>query len=110
MRRVRQRVALVHWRVKSFVAARTHLDERRLPALDPDAHVAGVRPSPSPSRARAAARDDAGRRFRRLIAPRSAVVQPGSLHSGPAADPAAETERMLRLLVKVVTHPRRVCR
>ena len=30
-----------------------------------------------------AAGDDAGRRFRWLIAPRSTVVQPGAVHSGP---------------------------
>ncbi len=33
---------LVYCRAKSFVAARTHLDERRLLALDPGADVPGV--------------------------------------------------------------------
>ena len=33
--------------------------------------------------------DDAGRRFRWLIAPRSTVVQPSAVHSGLTADPAA---------------------
>jgi hypothetical protein len=46
-----------------------------------------------------AAGDDAGRRFRWLIAPRSTVVQPGPVHTGLTADPEAETERLLRLLV-----------
>ncbi|MDF3147821.1 DUF3037 domain-containing protein, partial [Streptomyces sp. T21Q-yed] len=44
--------------------------------------------------------DDAGRRFRWLIAPRSTVVQPGPVHTGLTSDPAAEAERLLDLLVK----------
>ncbi|NEA12584.1 DUF3037 domain-containing protein, partial [Streptomyces sp. SID10692] len=47
-----------------------------------------------------AAGDDAGRRFRWLIAPRSTVVQPGAVHSGLTADPAGEVERLLDLLVR----------
>ena len=47
-----------------------------------------------------AAGDDAGRRFRWLIAPRSTVVQPGPVHTGLTADPAAEVERLLDLLVR----------
>ncbi|MFD7304011.1 DUF3037 domain-containing protein, partial [Streptomyces pharetrae] len=47
-----------------------------------------------------AAGDDAGRRFRWLIAPRSTIVQPGPVHTGLTADPAAETERLLDLLVR----------
>ena len=47
-----------------------------------------------------AAGDDAGRRFRWLIAPRSTVVQPGPVHTGLTADPEAETERLLQLLVR----------
>ncbi|MYR64041.1 DUF3037 domain-containing protein, partial [Streptomyces sp. SID625] len=34
---------LVYCRAKVYVGARTHLDEARLRALDPDADVAGVR-------------------------------------------------------------------
>ncbi|MFF4213428.1 DUF3037 domain-containing protein [Streptomyces sp. NPDC001796] len=99
---------LVYCRAKSFVAARTHLDERKLLALDPDADVAGVRAALSAvegvctggAAAGQAARDDAGRRFRWLIAPRSTVVQPGPVHTGLTADPAAEAERLLGLLVR----------
>ncbi|MDX2699913.1 DUF3037 domain-containing protein, partial [Streptomyces ipomoeae] len=47
-----------------------------------------------------AARDDAGRRFRWLVAPRSTVVQAGPVHTGLTSDPAAEAERLLDLLVK----------
>ncbi|MER6921909.1 DUF3037 domain-containing protein, partial [Streptomyces spiralis] len=34
---------IVYCRARSYVGARTHLDEARLLALDPDADVAGVR-------------------------------------------------------------------
>ncbi|MER5756486.1 DUF3037 domain-containing protein [Streptomyces sp. NPDC002088] len=99
---------LVYCRAKSFVGVRTHLDEKRLLALDPDVDVAGVRAAlravegvcAGGEAAGQAARDDAGRRFRWLIAPRSTVVQPGPVHTGLTADPAAETERLLGLLVR----------
>ncbi len=100
---------LVYCRAKSFVAARTHLDEGKLRALDPEADVAGVRAALRAvegvcARRRGAqvrpAGDDAGRRFRWLIAPRSTVVQPGPVHTGLTADPAAEAERLLDLLVR----------
>ncbi|OIJ66942.1 DUF3037 domain-containing protein [Streptomyces mangrovisoli] len=99
---------LVYCRARSYVGARTHLDEARLLALDPRADVAGVRAALGAiegvcrggEAAGAAAGDDAGRRFRWLIAPRSAVVQPGPVHTGLTADPVAETERLLELLVR----------
>jgi hypothetical protein len=99
---------LVYCRAKSFVAARTHLDEGKLLALDPGADVAGVRAAlgavekvcAGGAAAGQAERDDAGRRFRWLIAPRSTVVQPGPVHTGFTPDPAAETERLLDLLVR----------
>jgi hypothetical protein len=99
---------VLYCRAHSFVAARTHLDETRLAALDPAADVTGIRaaldavarvcrggPDAGP-----AGQDDAGRRFRWLIAPRSTVVQPGPVHTGLTSDPAAETGRLLDLLVK----------
>lgn len=99
---------LVYCRPKSFVAARTHLDEARLLALDPKADLSGVRAAlravegvcVGGDAAGQAARDDAGRRFRWLIAPRSTIVQPGPVHTGLTADPAAEVERLLELLVR----------
>jgi hypothetical protein len=99
---------LVYCRPKSFVAARTHLDEERLLALDPKADVPGVRAAlravegvcAGGDAAGQAARDDAGRRFRWLIAPRSTIVQPGPVHTGLTTDPAAEAERLLELLVR----------
>nr|WP_171147426.1 DUF3037 domain-containing protein [Streptomyces sp. S3(2020)] len=99
---------LVYCRAKAYVGARTHLDEARLLALDPGADVAGVRAAlgavesvcAGGDAAGQAASDDAGRRFRWLVAPRSAVVQPGPVHTGLTTDPAAETERLLDLLVR----------
>ncbi|MFF3334948.1 DUF3037 domain-containing protein [Streptomyces sp. NPDC002888] len=99
---------LVYCRAQAYVGARTHLDETRLLALDADVDVAGVRAAlravegvcTGGAAAGQAAQDDAGRRFRWLIAPRSTVVQPGPVHTGLTTDPAAETERLLDLLVR----------
>ncbi|MFE0676284.1 DUF3037 domain-containing protein [Streptomyces sp. NPDC058867] len=99
---------LVYCRAKGYVGARTHLDEARLLALDPRADVAGVRAAlgavervcSGGEAAGQAAPDDAGRRFRWLIAPRSTIVQPGPVHTGLTTDPAVEPERLLELLVR----------
>ncbi|MEU0385018.1 DUF3037 domain-containing protein [Streptomyces chartreusis] len=99
---------LVYCRAESYVGARTHLDEARLLALDPRADVAGVRAAlgaveglcAGGTAAGQAASDDPGRRFRWLVAPRSTIVQPGPVHTGLTTDPAAETERLLDLLVR----------
>ncbi|KMS79917.1 hypothetical protein ACH49_10240 [Streptomyces leeuwenhoekii] len=99
---------LVYCRAEAFVAARTHLDEARLLALDPGADVPGVRAAlraaegvcAGGAAAGQAAGDDAGRRFRWLVAPRSTIVQPGPVHTGLTADPAAEADRLLELLVR----------
>ncbi|MET8679023.1 DUF3037 domain-containing protein [Streptomyces sp. NPDC004647] len=99
---------VVYCRARSRVIARTHLDEARLLALDPAADVAGVRAAlravegvcRGGEAAGQAAADDAGRRFRWLIAPRSTVVQPGPVHTGLTADPEAEAERLFDLLVR----------
>ncbi|MFD9790160.1 DUF3037 domain-containing protein [Streptomyces sp. NPDC059070] len=99
---------VLYCRAESFVVARTHLDETKLAALDPRADVVGVRAalravegvcSGGPAAGQAAG-DDAGRRFRWLIAPRSTVVQPGPVHTGLTRDPAAEAERLLDVLVR----------
>ncbi|MFE4084957.1 DUF3037 domain-containing protein [Streptomyces sp. YIM B13502] len=99
---------LVYCRPLSYVGARTHLDEARLLALDPATDVPGVRAAlravegvcAGGDAAGQAAADDPGRRFRWLIAPRSTIVQPGPVHTGLTADPGAETERLLDLLVR----------
>ncbi|MFE6853148.1 DUF3037 domain-containing protein [Streptomyces sp. NPDC057674] len=99
---------VVYCRARSYVAARTHLDEAKLSVLDPAADVTGVRAALRAvegvclggDAAGQAAGDDAGRRFRWLIAPRSTVVQPGPVHTGLTVDPEAEVERLLDLLVR----------
>ncbi len=99
---------LLYCRARSFVAARIHLDEERLRCLDPDADVPAVRAAlravagicEGGASAGQAAGDDPGRRFRWLTAPRSTVVQPGPIHTGLTADPEAEVDRLLDLLVR----------
>ncbi|WP_329469829.1 DUF3037 domain-containing protein [Streptomyces sp. NBC_01723] len=99
---------LVYCRAKSYVGARTHLDEARLLALDSGVDLPGVRAAlravervcTGGDAAGQAAQDDPGRRFRWLIAPRSTIVQPGPVHTGLTADPAAEAQRLLDLLVR----------
>ncbi|MGW2227872.1 DUF3037 domain-containing protein [Streptomyces formicae] len=99
---------VVYCRAKSYVGVRTHLDEAKLRALDPEADADGIRAAlgavericEGGEAAGQAERDEAGRRFRWLIAPRSTVVQPGPVHTGLTADPAAEADRLLGLLVR----------
>ncbi|ARQ71852.1 DUF3037 domain-containing protein [Streptomyces marincola] len=99
---------VLYCRARSFLAARVHLDEARLRALDPAADVRGVLAALAAAEcvclggraAGPAGGDDAGRRFRWLVAPRSTVVQPGPVHTGLTADPAAELERLLHVLVR----------
>ncbi|MGH3313876.1 MAG: DUF3037 domain-containing protein [Streptomyces sp.] len=99
---------VLYCRARSFVVARTHLDEERLRALDPQVDLAGVRAALHAAEgvcdggeaAGQAAGDAPGRRFRWLVAPRSTVLQPGPVHTGLTADPQAEAERLLELLVR----------
>ncbi len=81
---------VVYCRAQGYVGARTHLDEARLLALDPDADVAGVRAALGAIERHCAGGEEAGQ----------AVVQPGPVHTGLTADPAAETNRLLDLLVR----------
>ncbi|MGP4115138.1 DUF3037 domain-containing protein [Streptomyces sp. 4N509B] len=99
---------ILYCQARSFLAARTHLDVERLRALDSRADVAGVRAALGAAEsvcrggpaAGPAAGDGPGRRFRWLVAPRSTVVQPGPVHTGLTADPAAELDHLLDVLVR----------
>lgn len=90
-----------------FLGARTHLDVPRLCALDPTADSVQTRAALSAWElvcagapgAGPAGHEPLGRRFRWLTAPRSAVVQPGPVHGGLTANPAAELDRLFDLLV-----------
>jgi len=98
---------LLYCRQNAHLGARTHLDQARLLALDPVADVAGVRRAlygieavcSGGREAGPAATDSPGQRFRWLTAPRSAVVQPGPVHTGLTADPEAELRRLFEQLV-----------
>jgi hypothetical protein len=97
---------LVYCRDRDFLGARVQLDAERLRALDPAADVAAIRAALdaaaqtcSGSGDGPAAAEQIGRRFRWLTAPRSTVVQPGPVHTGLTADPAAELDRLLAVLV-----------
>ena len=102
---------LVYCRQRDYLGSRVHLDADRLRALDPtadpDAVSAALQAAADVCAAApvsgAAGREALGSRFRWLTAPRSTVVQPGPVHTGLTADPDAEADRLLRLLVLPVT-------
>ena len=93
---------LLYCQRRDFLAARTHLDETRLRALDPDADVDAVRTALTgweKTCVETAQPMTPGERFRWLVAPRSTVLRAGPVHMGLAADPAAELDRLTALLV-----------
>lgn len=102
---------LLYCRAVDHLGARVHLDPARLAALDPTADAPAVARaldavaalcSGDTAAARFAApagAEDRGRRFRRLTAPRSTVVQPGPVHTGLTLDPDADLDRLLEALV-----------
>jgi Protein of unknown function (DUF3037) len=88
-----------------FLAARTHLHEERLLALDPAADLdgirAGLRSWEATCRGDGAAHGmKPGERFRWLVAPRSTILRAGPVHMGLAEDPDAELDRLVELLVR----------
>lgn len=91
-----------------FLGCALHVDPARLRALDPavdveqvEAVLAGVRAvCHGDAAALAAAAEPPRVRFGWLTAPRSTVVQPGPVHSGLTADPAADLARLLDRLVR----------
>jgi hypothetical protein len=102
---------LLYCRGLDYLGARVHLDEARLHALDPRADADGIacvlralekvcgQDPEEARRAGPAGEEDRGRRFRRLTAPRSTMVQPGPVHTGLTADPEAELARLFTELV-----------
>ena len=91
-----------------FFAARTHLHEPRLLALDPNADLDGIRASlksweitcTGGTDGGAAREMKQGERFRWMVAPRSTILRAGPVHMGLAEDPAAELDRLFELLVR----------
>ncbi|MHA6622879.1 DUF3037 domain-containing protein [Pseudonocardia sp. DLS-67] len=102
---------VLYSRPLDFLGARVHLDVERLRALDPAADPAMITAALEAVRAHCvhervearhagpAGREDRGRRFRRLTAPRSTIVQAGPVHTGLTADPETELEHLLATLV-----------
>jgi hypothetical protein len=103
---------LLYCRGLDYLGAAVHLDVARLAALDPAADAAaigcvlesvavqcGAGTAQIARLAGPAGEEDRGRRFRRLTAPRSTVVQAGPVHTGLTADPAADLARLLTALV-----------
>jgi hypothetical protein len=91
-----------------FLAARTHLHEARLLALDPQADVPSIRAALRSWEVTCSGGTDGGaaralkqgERFRWMVAPRSTILQAGPVHMGLAADPSAELDRLVELLVR----------
>jgi DUF3037 family protein len=94
-------------RQRSFLAARTQLDEAALAALSPECDAVEVRSQLATLEA-VAAGDAAGgpvaampmsERFHWLTAPASTIVQSSPVHTGLTTDPAAELDRLFGSLV-----------
>jgi len=100
---------IVYSQAFRYLCARIELDESRLLALDPAADLDDVRAGLSAFKKACSEGLLAGRplgeRFRWLTAPRSTIVQPGPVHSGLTADPAAELTHLFDTLVRL-TPPR----
>jgi len=94
---------LVYSKSFRYLGCAIELDEARLFALDPAADLTAVRAALAAFERACTegplADRPLGERFRWLTAPRSAVVQPGPVHGGITADPAAELDRLFRTLV-----------
>jgi hypothetical protein len=99
---------VLYCRDSDFLGAAVYLDAAKLRLLDPEVDVESVEEALDGVRAVCAGSPEAGRagqgspraRFGWLTAPRSTVVQPGPVHGGMTADPAAELARLLELLVR----------
>jgi hypothetical protein len=95
-------------RPRRFLAVRTRLDEALLAALAPDCDPRAVRRLLEAVE-RIAAGEPAGgpiaalpqsERFHWIVAPASTIVQPGPVHTGLTADPAAELDHLFSQLVE----------
>jgi hypothetical protein len=96
---------LVYSKSFRYLGCVMELDEARLLALDPGTDVTAVRAALAAFERACTegplADRPLGERFRWLTAPRSAIVQPGAVHGGITADPAAELDRLFTTLVRM---------
>ncbi len=98
---------ILHARRHRFLEALVHVDAVRLAALAPQldpralgAHLAGLAAiAAGDPAAGAIGRLEASERFGWLVAPASTLVQPGPVHTGRCADPAAVLGRLYARLV-----------
>ena len=94
---------IVYSKSHRFLRTRIHLDEERLLALAPDIDLDAVRSALAAFEKACTegplAEQPLGERFRWLTAPRSAVVQPGPVHSGVTGNPAADLDLLFDRLV-----------
>jgi hypothetical protein len=94
-------------RPRRFLAARVTLDEARLRALSPGCDAEEIRRHLEALPRVAAGEAEAGpiaalsqaERFHWLVAPASTVVQPGDVHTGMTADPAATLDHLFATMV-----------
>jgi hypothetical protein len=93
---------LLYSQGEEYLGIRVRADLECVRALSPDADVEAIREALESAAAVVsgdpvageAGHGDPGRRFRWLTAPRSAVIQPGPVHTGVTDDPAAELDRI----------------
>jgi len=103
---------VLYCRALDYLGARVFLDPQRLTALDPRADLESIRraldsvvtlcvdgSAEAARTAGPAGAEDRGRRFRRLTAPRSTIVQSGPVHTGLTTDPVATLEHLFAALV-----------
>jgi hypothetical protein len=92
---------VVYSRARDFLAVRTHIDERKLHVLNPDADLADIEAALSGWTATCEREDrmSLGERFRWLTSPRSTMVQAGPVHSGLTDNPHDELDRLFQRLV-----------
>lgn len=100
--------AVLYCQEADFLGAAVHIDAERLRALDPGVDIELLTAALDGIRDVCAGAPCAGEagttnlraRFGWLSAPRSTVLQPGPIHGGLTADPAAELERLMDHMVR----------
>ncbi len=89
---------LLYCQSRGFLGVRVRADLSAVTALCPQADLATIQEALAALvvSVTGEGRDDAdpGRRFRWMTAPRSAVLQPGPIHTGVTTDPDAELGRI----------------
>lgn len=99
---------VLHCQALDLLDVSSHCDLPRLRALDPELDIDRVRHAlrfvedvcAGEERAGVVATKPMTQRFGFLAAPRSTVLQPGPVHGGVTADPAAELDRLRERLVE----------